>query len=408
MKICLLSYRGNPFCGGQGVYVSRLGAHLAKLGHEVHGVCGPPYPDEVEGITWHKVPGLGLFAPGGGQPSMGLGDVLSPVGVYERMALKLGVFSEISAFSWRAFFEVRRLLNRHRFDILHDNQTLGWGTLPLKALGIPLLATIHHPLTVDRQRSFESPTSFGRQLSQSLFFPVGMQQVVSRRMERILTVSEASRQRIIRDFGVSASKIHVIPNGVELDLFRPRPHIPKVPGRLLYVGNMGDPNKGVRYLLEAMALIRRPCHLMVVSAGAGLPGWARDAIQRLGIAHQITFTSQVTPDELAACYAQAEVAVFPSLFEGFGLPAAEAMACGLPVVAAHGGGLPEVVGNSGLVVPTRDPKALAQAIDHLLANPEARAGLGQAARKRAESAFRWETAAQKLAGFYQEMIHAHR
>lgn len=408
MKICLLTYRGNPYCGGQGVYVSYLGHELARQGHEVHGISGPPYPDEVPGVTWHRVPGLLLYSSQTSFPPLERPlSALTPLHLYSWLATMLGGFPEMTAFSLRAFRKVRQLLGQHRFDILHDNQTLAWGLLPLRELGLPLLATIHHPLTIDMRRGFDPPTSFRRQFDRVRFYPVCMQGFVARRLARVVTVSEASARAIRQDFGVPAERLEVIYNGVDCEQFRPLPEVQRVPGRILFVGNIEDPNKGGRYLLRALPQVRPEAHLVIVTGGV----WDQPALERdlddLGIRHRVTLHQQLSRDALVRMYATAEVAVSPSVFEGFGFPAAEAMACGLPLVAARGGALPEVVGDAGIVVPARDPRALAEALNALLDDRELRRQLGRAARQRVCKRFRWEDTARRLARVYAEMLDAH-
>jgi glycosyltransferase involved in cell wall biosynthesis len=410
MKICLLSYRGNPFCGGQGVYVTELGRELARQGHAVHLISGPPYPRETEGIVLHRLPSASPFLRNGrrdGLPPPGLRERLTPLALYERAAFYTGRFPEMTAFSCRAWRLLRALPHEAAFDVVHDNQGLGWGMLPMRAWGVPLIATIHHPLSIDRQRAFEPPTSFGQQWSRMRFYPIAMQGFVARRMDRIVTVSQASAEAIAGHFRVPRERIRVIPNGLDGALFRPPDRPGKAPGRVIYVGNLNDRNKGVSYLLRAMARVVRPWHLAVVGAGAEVPPWVRALAAELGIGHRISFEAQLTPQELVSRYGAAEVAACPSLFEGFGFPAAEAMACGLPVVAARGGALPEVVGDAGLLVPTRDPEALARAIDTLLGDPALRERLGRAARARVLERFRWSRAASALVEVYQEVIDAH-
>lgn len=409
MNICLLTYRGNPYCGGQGIYVSYLARELMRQGHTVHVVSGPPYPEEFPGVIWHRVPGVRLHGTNGVFPPVD--NPLSafiPLYFYEWAAHLTGVFAELSTFSMRAFLKVRQLCQRYRFDVIHDNQTLGWGLLPLQALGIPLLATIHHPLTIDRQRGFEPPTSFRQQFERVRFYPVLMQGFVARRLRRIVTVSNASADAISRDFRVPSSAITVIHNGVDCDLFRPLPEVPRVPGRLLFVGNIEDPNKGGRYLLQAMRFVKPEAHLVVVTGGISDWHTLHRQVRELGLEHRITFDCQLTPSALVRMYATAEVAISPSLFEGFGFPAAEAMACGLPLVATRGGALPEVVGNAGMLVQPRHPRALATAINTLLDDSGLRQRLGQAARARIKRRFRWQDAIHRLLKAYEDTINAHR
>ena len=412
MKICLLTYRGNPYCGGQGIYTAELGRALARRGHEVHAVTGPPYPPPVPGVTWHRVPGLNLLdgptVVNGAEPYPVPGDPLSaftPLHLYEKTAASLGIFPEMAAFSVRAFWTVRRLLRRHAFDVIHDNQTLGWGLLPLKWLGVPLVATIHHPLTVDRERGFDPPGVLAERWRMALFHPIPMQAFVARRIAPIITVSEASRARIAADFRVPAARIRLVYNGVDTARFRPRPEIRRVRGRVLYVGNLEDRNKGGRYLLEAAARFKPGAELLVATGALSRGSWVHAEVARLGLAGRIAFRLHVAQEELAELYATAEVAVCASLFEGFGFPAAEAMASGLPLVAARGGALPEVVGDAGVLVPVADGAALADAVNALLDDPQRRERLGRLARERVLARFQWDQAAALTEAVYREALH---
>jgi len=407
MKICLLTYRGNPFCGGQGVYSAELGRALARLGHEVHAVTGPPYPPPVEGVRWHRVPGLNLFdSPQPYPPPEAPWSAFQPLSLYERAASLLGAFPEMTAFSLRAFWTVRRLMRRYRFDILHDNQTLGWGLLPLRHLGVPLVATIHHPITVDRARGFDPPGGFGARWRAAVFYPIPMQGFVARRLAPIVTVSEASRERIAADFGVPAGRIRRVYNGVDCQRFRPRPEVARVPGRVLWVGNLEDRNKGGRYLLEAAARLHPRARLVVATGALAPRSWVYGEIERLGLAGRIDLRLHLGAEQLAELYASAEVGVCSSLFEGFGFPAAEAMASGLALVAARGGALPEVVGDAGVLVPVADGAALAEAVNALLDDPARRERLGRAARERVLERFQWERAARQMEQVYREALAA--
>jgi MMP alpha-(1->4)-mannosyltransferase len=378
-----------------------------RLGHEVHCLHGPPYAHEDGGATWHRVPGLNLFeADGAYPPPWAPLSALEPVNLLERALVLWGQFPELTGFSLRAFAAVRHLLRRHRFDVVHDNQSLGWGLLGIAGLGLPMVATVHHPLTIDRARGFDPPAGFRKRLDRVRFYPVLMQGAVARRMRRIVTVSEASAAAIAADFRVPAGRIRVIPNGVDAQRFRPLPGVQRVPGRVLFVGNLEDANKGAVYLLRAMARLPAPAHLVVATGGISQQDWLREQLDTLGLHDRVTIRYRVEPASLVELYASAQVAVSPSLFEGFGFPAAEAMACGLPLVAARGGALPEVVGDAGVLVPVADDAALAGAIAGLLADPARREALGRAARERVVERFRWDAAARALVHVYEEAIGA--
>lgn len=409
MRVLLLTYRGNPFCGGQGIYTANLARELVRQGHEVHCLHGPPYYPEDDGVVWHRLPGLNLMDGGPYPPPERPLSALEPVNLLERALALSGQFPEMTGFSLRAFGAVRRLLEQRPFDVIHDNQTLGWGLLPLGRLGVPLLATVHHPLTIDRARGFDDGADFRTRLSKVRFFPVLMQGTVARRMRRIVTVSHASAEAIRRDFRVPAERIRVIYNGVDSEHFRPLPDVQRVPGRVLFVGNLEDPNKGGVYLLRAMARLaaRAPeAHLVVATGGISRQDWLAAQLDTLGLRGRVTIHYRVDGGTLVRLYASAQVAVSPSLFEGFGFPAAEAMACGLPLVAARGGALPEVVGDAGVLVPVADDAALADAIAALLDDPARREALGRVARQRVRERFRWDAAARDLVAVYEELHHA--
>jgi glycosyltransferase involved in cell wall biosynthesis len=273
--------------------------------------------------------------------------------------------------------------------------------LPMMHLGVPLVATIHHPLTVDRERGFDPPSTFGSRWQKTIFHPTLMQAFVARRIPNVITVSQASRERIVSDFGVPEERIHVVPNGVDTQLFRPRPDVARVPGRVLYVGNLEDPNKGGRYLLHAAALLRPEAHLLIATGGIHTDGWVPRMVEELELDGRVQFQFGLSNEQLAQLYNSAEVGVCASLFEGFGLPAAEAMASGLPLVSANGGALGEVVGSAGVLVPVADPQALADAVNALLGDPARRQALARSARERVLECFQWDHAAAEVEAVYR-------
>jgi glycosyltransferase involved in cell wall biosynthesis len=166
------------------------------------------------------------------------------------------------------------------------------------------------------------------------------------------------------------------------------------------------PLKGLRYLLEAYAaLLQRYPDLELVVIGSPRPGGETDRLlAQLGLASRVRFVSGISTDEMVRLYAEAAIAVVPSVYEGFGLPAGEAMACGVPVVSTSGGALPEVVGDAGIQVPVRDAQALAVAIAELLDDPVRREELGRRGRERIESQFCWRLTARRMTGYYREVL----
>jgi glycosyltransferase involved in cell wall biosynthesis len=411
LRVCLLAYRGSMQCGGQGVYLWFLARELARLGHRVDVVVGPPWPDPMpfaerverlhdEGFwgKWFLRDRANLL------PRPRPLRVFQPLHFYEFAASRLGFLPEPSAFSVRAFAALaRRLRAGARWDVVHDVQCLGWGLLGIRALGLPVVATVHHPLSVDRRASFARDRSLREALGTAEFYPVGMQSRVARRLDRILTSSEASAREIRRDFRVRPERLAMVANGLDTELFRPDAAVPREAATLLCIGRAGDPNKGVRTFVEALARLPEPVRGVLVDApGSEARGWA----EALGVARRLRVTGRVETSALVDLYRRATVAVVPSRYEGFGLPAAEAMACGTPVVATAAGALPEVmrVGGGGLVVPRDDPEALAKAIATLLEQPETRRALGARAPARIEAAYAWPRVAARTVEVYREVL----
>jgi len=412
LRICFTAYRGNMHCGGQGVYLWFLARELAALGHAVSVLVGPPYPDpmpfarQVDELPddrfwgkWFMRDRAAFF------PRENPAAVLSPLRFYELAASRMGFFPEPFAFSARAFRELaRRLRGGARFDVVHDVQCLGWGLLGIRALGLPVVATVHHPLTVDRRASFRRDRNVREALGTAEFHPVGMQGFVARRLDRVITSSHVSARQIQRDFRVAPERLRMLGNGVDTERFRPDPAVAREPATLLCVGRSSDPNKGIGVLVEALAKLPPEVRLVLVDEDHPLHEGRRRAAA-LGVGERLQVTGRLAAEELVRRYRSASLVVVPSLYEGFGLPAVEAMACGTPVVAAAAGALSEVMAacGGGLVVPRGDADALAKGIATLLEQPGARARLGAEARPRVAAAYSWRRIAERTADVYREL-----
>ncbi|MDQ5985511.1 MAG: D-inositol 3-phosphate glycosyltransferase [Syntrophus sp. SKADARSKE-3] len=408
LKICLLSYRGNPTSGGQGVYIKYLSRALRDLGHEVDVISGPPYPELAENIILHPLPGLDLYNPDHLFRVAEYRDLLKPLNQLEFLSMCSGGFPEPYTFGRRVYEHLRR--KRPDYDIIHDNQCLASDLLRIPSLGFPMVATIHHPITVDRDMELAAAPNWYKRMKVKRWYAfLGMQVRVSRRLSRIITVSECSKKDISREFGVSPDKFRVVPNGINTDFFYPLSGVERKPHHLLVTNSADTPLKGLKYLLLAVNNIRkrRSIHLTVI----GKPkkdGMIEHLVEQLGVKDVVHFTGRIEYEDFARYYAEATMAVIPSLYEGFGMPAGEAMACGVPVISTTGGALPEVVGDAGVLVPPGDSEALEKSIDDLLDDPQKRLHLGQAGLKRVGDSLTWEHAAKKTIAIYQEEIHAHR
>jgi glycosyltransferase involved in cell wall biosynthesis len=406
LRVALLSYRSKPHCGGQGVYVRHLSRELAALGHHVEVFSGQPYPDLDKtdgsgGPVLRKLPSLDLYRDDDPFRTPGLREFRDGIDVLELATMWTGGFPEPMTFSLRAAREITR--RQGEFDVVHDNQSLGYGLLRLLGAGVPLVATVHHPITIDRRHEIAAAPSLLRRLSLHRWYGfTRMQARVARRLPSLITVSESSANDIVEDFGVRRDRVRVIPVGVETDVFAP-PTAPRVPGRIVAVSSSDSPMKGARVLLEAVAKLRteRDVELVVV----GRPrtdGPVARAVDELGIADAVRFVNGLSDPALADLFGSAEVAVVPSLYEGFSIPAVEAMACATPLVASRGGALPEVVGDCGVLVEPGNPSDLAAALASLLDDEPRRRRLGAAGRRRVEERYTWRAMAAATAEVYAE------
>ncbi len=407
LRICLLSYRSSPHCGGQGVYLKNLSRALKDQGHWVEVVSGPPDPQLDRDIPVHHLEGLDLYNAQDPFRLPRLRELSDPVNLWEWLSISSGSFPEPFTFGVRAYRFLHRKLRR--FDVIHDNQSLSYGLWALGRL-TPFVATIHHPITVDRDLAVAAAPSAAKRMQQRRWYSfLGMQKRVSRTCGHLITVSQASRGDISREFRVPAGRIKVVPNGVRIDLFRPLKGVAREPGRVIVTNSADTPLKGLPYLLMAVARVAREREIKLVVIGMPKKkGVVAGLVKELDLGERVKFTGRVSDQELVRQYARASLAVVPSLYEGFGLPAGEAMACGVPVISTTGGALPEVVGDAGRLVPPADAEALAQALIELLDDPAQAEALGRAGYARALKHFTWERAAQATSEVYREAIHAHR
>jgi glycosyltransferase involved in cell wall biosynthesis len=409
LRIALLSYRSKPHCGGQGVYVRHLSRELVALGHDVEVFSGQPYPDLDPGVRLTKVPSLDLYREPDPFRVPRPREFRDRVDVEEFLTMCTAGFPEPKTFGTR----VARVLRARTqdFDVVHDNQVLAHGILDV-AERLPVVTTIHHPVTVDRRLDLAAADTWRRRLTLRRWYGfLRMQTKVARRTRTVLTPSASSKRDIVTDFGVDPARVRVIPLGVD-DGFRP-PTTPRVPGRIVAMASADAPMKGIATLLEAFAKLRTERdHLELVLVSKPQPGGRTEQlVDRLGIGDHVRFVHGISDAELVEVMGSAEVACVPSLYEGFSLPTAELMACGTPLVVSDAGAIPEVVGPDGLcadLVPPGDVGALTAALEALIDDPVKRERYGAAGRARVEELFSWRAVAAATVTAYQEEIDAHR
>jgi len=408
LRIALLGYRSNPYSGGQGIYLKYLSRALVDAGHHVDVISGEPYPELDPRVRLVKLPGLNLYAAENHVTALRPRHLRSATDTFEWFSMLTGGFPEPYTFGRRLrrhFRELQR--NGLGYDIVHDNQSLSYGALGLQQRGIPLLTTIHHPITWDRDIALAHAQSWQQRLLIRRWHSfLRMQTRVARRLEHVVTVSERSRNDICQAFGIPRARVHVVHNGIDSRTFRPEPDIARNPWQLITTASADQPLKGTQHLIPAFAeLCRQYPKLRLTFVGRPKPGGTTEQlIERLGVRNRIHFVYGISAEDIRALYAGAAVAVVPSEYEGFGLPAGEAMACGTPVVSTDGGALPEVVGDSGRIVPAGNPQALATAISELLKDPTARAELGRRGRQRIEENFSWDRAARRMTQLYHQVL----
>jgi glycosyltransferase involved in cell wall biosynthesis len=406
MRIALLSYRSKTHCGGQGVYVRRLSHGLVELGHQVEVFSGQPYPEALDPrVRLCEVPSLDLYREPDPFRVPWPGELRDAIDLLELGTMWTAGFPEPRTFSLRA---ARLLKNRvGDFDVVHDNQSLGTGLLKIAATGLPVVATVHHPITRDRILDLKAARWWRKPLVHRWYGFSAMQERVARQIPELLTVSSSSAADTVADFGVSPDQLHVVPLGVDTDLFKPA-HQPRKPGRIIAIASADTPLKGIGTLLHSIAGLRTKHNLELQLVAKVEPnGPTHKLIAELGVSDIVHITNGLSDAKLAELFASAEVACIPSLYEGFSLPAVEAMASGTPIVASRVGALPEVLGGEGLcaeLVEPADVEGLTRVVSHLLDSPQKRRRLGTAGRRRAIEVYSWESVAAQTVRVYERAI----
>ncbi|MDH5737253.1 MAG: glycosyltransferase family 4 protein [Gammaproteobacteria bacterium] len=405
LKICLLGYRNNPFSGGQGIYIRQLSKALVDAGHSVDVIAGEPYPQLDPRVRLIPLPGLNLFASANHVTALRPRHLLSFTDFFEWLSMLTGGFPEPYTFGRRLVKYFAR--SRPDYDIIHDNQSLCYGLLHLQRQGWPVIATIHHPITRDRDIAVQAAADWKlRLLVKRWHHFLFMQQRVSQRLNHLVTVSDMARKDIALDFDIPMEKIHRVHNGIDTQCFHPIENICKAKGMLLTTASADSPLKGLKFLLQALPLVRdRLPHIRLTVIGSPSKDSPTEAIiRRENLSEIVTFIKGISAEELNRLYNEATLVIAPSLYEGFGFPAGEAMAAGTAVIATNGGALPEVVGDAGVIVEKGDSRQLADAIVTLLQNDHQRHYLEKIGRERVLSLFNWPKVAREMTQIYERML----
>ncbi len=405
LRICILGYRSHPYGGGQGIYIKYLSKALVDAGHQVDVISGQPYPHVDERVNLIKMPSMNLFETGLG--SIRLKNLFSYADMFEWVSKLTGGFAEPYCFGYR----VERYLKKHgsQYDLIHDNQSLSFGMLKIQKRQ-PLVTTLHHPITSDLDIALNACDKWWeRVLIRRWHSFLKMQEKVVQQLDHVVTVSERSQVDIAEAFKIEEQGIKLIYNGINVDEFSPRADIQRNPMRLMATASADQPLKGLRYLLEAYASLLEdfPALELLVVGKPKAGGDTEKLLKTLAIKDKVQFVTGISTEAMVDYYAEASIAVIPSVYEGFGLPAGEAMACEVPVVSTRGGALPEVVGDAGILVPIKDSAAIAAAVKELLRDPAKAQALGKQGRERIVETFCWNVAAETFTHYYHKVIADH-
>ena len=408
MKIGILSYRSNPYSGGQGIYVRHLSKALQGLGHEVTVISGPPYANLDESIKLEKIPSLGLFEAKDKLKEFKLNFLFSPVDLYEWITAMTGGFPEPYTFGHRVLKHLKE--SKQDFEIILDNQSLCYSLIDIQKL-YPLVVTIHHPITKDHRLEMENASNWKERLSSRRwhnFLP--MQKKVATKLNKIICVSGPSKQDVVEEFLVNPKNVEVILNGINIETFKPDTNIKIIENRIVTTASADIPLKGLRFLIKALPGVLKDfpeTHLIVIGKSPN-ESKIRKLIDDLGLNKRISFKSNLSEEEIVDIYHTSQIAVIPSLYEGFGFGAGEAMACGTPLISSDSGGLKDVIGDSAVKIPSGSAEEIENEIINLFKDPEKRKQLSLKGRKRMEDLFDWKISALNYVKVFEETINSHK
>ena len=402
MKIALLSYRSHPFSGGQGIYIRHLSNAFNALGHEVFVISGPPYPELSKGVKLIKIPSLDLFSVESRIKAFRLRFLLSPIDLIEWLGIMSGGFPEPYVFGKRleSFLKDTEI----KFDVLLDNQSLCYSLLNIQK-SYPLVTTIHHPITRDHKIALDNARNWKERLSTNRWHGfLKMQKKVAPKLQKIICPSVQSKEDVIEEFLVERDSIDVVLNGIDVNSFRfrgdKRPHN----NRIVTTASADIPLKGLKYLIRSLPEIIKkfPDTNLQVIGRSPQGGGIRKLISKLNLVDKVSFHSELSESEVVEIYSCAEIAVIPSLYEGFGFGAGEAMSCGVPLISTTSGGLKEVIGDAAIIIKSGSSEEIEKAVIELFSNPNKQELYSHLGRKRMEDKFDWLVSANQYLEIFKD------
>jgi glycosyltransferase involved in cell wall biosynthesis len=402
LKIAILSYRSAPFGGGQGIYVYELSKALNSIGHNVDVISGPPYPELIADIELVKLPGLNLFSTFQFRERLKIFFHTKNKSLddwYEFSSTLMGGFPELQTFGNRA----KIFLSDKNYDAVIDNQSISFGMIDIQK-SKPLIEIMHHPITKDYFYDLKFARGLVQRLSKMRWFSfLKMQKKVAKQIKVVVTPSLNSKQDIHHDFKVPMQNIQVIPNGIDFNTFCALPNIvPRVNG-VITTASADVPLKGLDFSLHAIARLKSeyPDIKLTVIGSPRAEGHTERLIKRLKLEEQVSFKTNLTKEEITHEYAKSSVAVVSSLYEGFGFPVGEAMACATPLVATNVASIPEITGSFAQLIPAEDEEAIYQGIKNIFQNPQKYKIQAELGRQHIIENFNWT----KIGHAYEELLY---
>lgn len=397
-----MSYRSAPFGGGQGIYVYELSKALNSIGHNVDVISGPPYPELIADIELVKLPGLNLFSTFKFRERLKIFFHTKNKSLddwYEFSSTLMGGFPELQTFGNRA----KIFLSDKNYDAVIDNQSISFGMIDIQK-SKPLIEIMHHPITKDYFYDLKFARGLVQRLSKMRWFSfLKMQKKVAKQIKVVVTPSLNSKQDIHHDFKVPMQNIQVIPNGIDFNTFCALPNIvPRVNG-VITTASADVPLKGLDFSLHAIARLKSeyPDIKLTVIGSPRAEGHTERLIKRLKLEEQVSFKTNLTKEEITHEYAKSSVAVVSSLYEGFGFPVGEAMACATPLVATNVASIPEITGSFAQLIPAEDEEAIYQGIKNIFQNPQKYKIQAELGRQHIIENFNWT----KIGHAYEELLY---
>ena len=403
LKIALLSYRSDPFSGGQGIYIKNISEALHNRGHEITIFSGNPLPEVNKAIKVVRIETPGFFE---------TFDSLERLKIFtslEKNRLNFMDFFETftGTFTEPVFFGERLVKNKYfqetidEFDIFHDNQSIS--SYPETVLK-KLVTTLHHPIHVDKEIDLTSEKSFLSRLSIKRWYSfLNFQKKNLKAVKKVISPSLSSKNDICRYFDYPSKNISVIWNGINLDdcKFHQRESFN---ANFVTIISADVPMKNLKTVLKALHLLKQEG----INAKLTIVGDLREdnnkLIDRLGLTKEITYKSKLPRKQLIQSLNNADIGIAPSKYEGFGFPLVEMIATGLPVIVSDKASLPELAGNAGLIFNSSDSNDLKEKMKELIENAALRNKVAENSKLRRDDFFGWDEYAKKLEDLYKEII----